>query len=107
MFQNPLIQLVLMLLGAYTALHMAEKYQPADKILLGLAVVFVVVIWLSRYSRDKLAGMHRTPGVGSLIDLVLQVSGEPPMSGAASQAAARPQPAARAAAQPAAAQPSA
>src|SRR3954454_15657489 len=96
MFQNPLVQTILMLLGAYTALHMAEKYSPADKILLALAAVFVVVLWLSRYSRDKLAGMHRTPGLGSLIDLVLQLSGEPPMGAAAS----RPQTAGYSAAQP-------
>lgn len=101
MFQNPLVQTVLMLLGAYTALHMAEKYPPADKILLALAAVFVIVLWLSRYSRDKLSGAHRAPGLGSLIDLVLQVSGEPPMGGVASAPAMRPQPTAYAAAQPA------
>ena len=102
MLQNPLVQTILMLLGAYTALHMAEKYSPADKILLGLAVVFVIVLWLSRYSRDKLAGMHRTPGLGSLVDLILQVSGEPPMGGAVSYVTARPQTAGYAPAQPAA-----
>ena len=104
MLQNPLVQTILMLLGAYSALHMAAKYSPADTILLVLAVVFVVVLWLSRYSRDKLTGYHRTPGLGSLIDLVLQVSGEPPMGGSVSQAPARSQPAQRAAAQPPTAQ---
>ncbi|HUB32972.1 MAG TPA: hypothetical protein VMA31_08085 [Bryobacteraceae bacterium] len=107
MLQNPIIQLILMLLGAYTALHTAEKYKPADTILLALAAVFVIVLWLSRYSRDKLANLHKTPGVGALIDLVLQVSGEPPMGGAVSQPAVRPQPAAYAAAQQPAARPAA
>ena len=105
MLQNPLVQTILMLLGAYTALHTAEKYSPADTILLVLAAVFVIVLWLSRYSRDKLAGLHRTPGIGSLIDLVLQVSREPPMGAAVSQGAARPQSAAYAPAPPPAAKP--
>jgi hypothetical protein len=103
---NPLIQLVLMLLGAYTALTFAAKYSPADKILLALAAIFVIVIWLSRYSRDRLNRLHSQPGLGSLIDLVLQISKEQPAGGYSAAPAMRSQPAA-AAPPPAAARPAA
>src|SRR5215472_10691164 len=88
MFQNPLVQTILLLIGAYSALTMTAKYSPADKILLALALVFCIVIWMSRYSRGKLQELHRQPGLGSVIDLVCQIAKEPPVSGAARAAAA-------------------
>ena len=106
MFQNPLIQTVLLLLGAYSTLTMAAKYSPADKVVLGLAVIFVVVIWMSRYSRDTLYQLHRQPGLASLIDLICQIAKEQAVSGPALQAAPRSQTAARSTA-PQQAQPSA
>src|SRR5215472_18358631 len=91
MFQNPLVQTILLLIGAYSALTMTAKYSPADKILLALALIFVIIIWMSRYSRGKLQELHRQPGLGSLIDLVCQIAKEPPVSGAARAAAASAQ----------------
>ena len=76
--QNPIIQVLMLFVGAYTALHVLGKVSPLDKIVTFAAGLIAIVIWLARYNRALLYSLSLKPGIGPVIFGICKLAKEQP-----------------------------
>src|SRR5712691_6505281 len=76
--QNPIIQILMLFVGAYTALNILGKVSPLDKIATLLCGVVAVIIWLANYNRSLLYSLSLKPGLGAVINAVCKLAKEQP-----------------------------
>lgn len=82
MAANPIVQTVMLFLGAYTVSTMLKRYDPLGLIITLFAGVTAVTIWMCRYERAQLAQAYRHAALKPLIDLVCTIAQEqPPVDG--------------------------
>lgn len=78
MFQNPLVQTVLLFFGAYSVMTILKRRDPFGTVLTVLAGVVAVLIWLLRYNRATAHSLYQNPVFKPVIDLVCQMTHEQP-----------------------------
>jgi hypothetical protein len=76
--QNPIIQILMLFVGAYTALKVLGKVSPLDKIATLLCGLFAVIIWLANYNRGLLYSLAQKPGLGAVIHAACKLAKEQP-----------------------------
>jgi hypothetical protein len=82
MFQNPLVQTILLFFGAFSVMTILKKRDPFGTVLTVLAGLFAVIIWMLHYNRRALHNYYQNPVFKPVIDLICQMTGEkPPVDG--------------------------
>jgi hypothetical protein len=76
--QNPIIQILMLFVGAYTALNVLGKVHPLDTIATILCGLVAVIIWLANYNRSLLYSLSLKPGLGAVINGVCKLAKEQP-----------------------------
>lgn len=76
--QNPIIQILMLFVGAYTALNVLGKVSPLDKIVTLACGLFAVIIWLANYNRTLLYSLSLKPGLGAVINAACKLAKEQP-----------------------------
>ncbi|SPE38517.1 hypothetical protein SBA6_90005 [Candidatus Sulfopaludibacter sp. SbA6] len=76
--QNPIIQVLMLFVGAYTALNVLGKVPPLDKIATLLCGLIAVIIWMANYNRSLLYSLAQKPGLGAVINAVCKLCKEQP-----------------------------
>src|SRR5579863_10397819 len=74
--QNPIIQILMLFVGAYSALHVLQNVEPLDKIFTVLAGLIAAIIWMANYNRALLYSLSQKPGLGAVINGVCKVAHE-------------------------------
>jgi hypothetical protein len=90
MFQNPLVQTVLLFLGSYSIMTILKKRDPFGTVLTVIAGVVALIIWMLRYNRATLHNLYQNPVFKPVIDLVCQLTKEQPPIDAGSAPAMKP-----------------
>jgi hypothetical protein len=91
MVQNPIVQVALMVVGAYYALGVLSRYwPPLGPIVTVASGVFGAIIWILENEKRLAADLHRTnPVARPLIELVCRATKRPFPGGAVEAAVAR------------------
>lgn len=76
--QNPIIKILMLFVGAYTALHILSNVSPLDKIFTVLAGLIAAIIWMANYNRGTLYSLSLKPGLGAVINGVCKLAKEQP-----------------------------
>ncbi len=76
--QNPIIQILMLFVGAYTALHVLQNVDPLDKIFTVLAGLIAAILWMANYNRGLLYSLAQKPGLGPVINGICKVAHEQP-----------------------------
>jgi hypothetical protein len=76
--QNPIIRILMLFVGAYTALNILSKADPLDKIFTIAAGLFSAIIWMANYNRGALYNLSLKPGLGPVINAVCKLAKEQP-----------------------------
>ena len=75
---NPIVQILMLFVGAYTALNVLGKVSPLDKIATVLSGIIALVIWMARYNRSMLYSLSLKPGIGPVIFGICKLTKEQP-----------------------------
>src|SRR5580704_14992371 len=76
--QNPIIRILLLFVGAYSALHLLENAPPLDTIFTVLAGLFALIIWMANYNPGILYNLAQKPGLGAVINAACKLAHEQP-----------------------------
>jgi hypothetical protein len=88
MTDNPIIQTLMLFVGAYVAMNVLHKMSPADKIVTLFAGFLAAVIWMAHYNRSLLYSLSLKPVLGPVIVALCKMAKEQPPSEPAVEAAA-------------------
>jgi hypothetical protein len=88
--QNPIIRILMLFVGAYTALHLLENAPPLDLIFTVLAGLFALIIWMTNYNPGILYNLAQKPGLGAVINAACKLAHEQPPVDPSGQSAGAP-----------------
>ncbi|SPF31831.1 hypothetical protein SBA4_1030005 [Candidatus Sulfopaludibacter sp. SbA4] len=75
---NPIVQVLMLFVGAYTALNVLGKVPPLDKIATILCGLIAAIIWMANYNRSLLYSLAQKPVLGPVINAVCKLCKEQP-----------------------------